>query len=47
MVQVIEIKEDAGAEQWIEFRVYRSGVDPDLVLGRWQHAASVPNGQRG
>src|SRR6266446_4065906 len=47
MVQVIENKEDAGAEECIEFRVYRSKVNPDLVLGGWQHAESVPNGQRG
>jgi hypothetical protein len=47
MVQVIENKEDAGAEECIEFPVYRSKVNPDLVLGGWQHAESVPNGQRG
>ena len=47
MVRVIDNKEEAGLEECIEFRVYRSGASPDLILGEWQHAESVPHGQRG
>jgi hypothetical protein len=42
VVQIIEAKEDAGAQPYIELRVYRSPMDPNRVLGEWQYAESVP-----
>ena len=42
MVQIIEAREDAGAQPYIELRVYRSQMDPDRILGGWQHAECVP-----
>ena len=38
VVAVIEEKEGAGAAQYIEFKVYRSSTDPDLILGSWRFA---------
>lgn len=45
MVQVIETKEHAGAARCIKFKVYRSPVDPRLILGDWQYAESVAGPQ--
>ena len=42
MVAVIEEKEGAGSAQYIEFKVYRSSSDPDLILGSWRLAAGSP-----
>jgi hypothetical protein len=42
MVQVIDRMEDADGARYIHFRVYRtkSPVNPNGILGRWQHAAN-------
>ena len=42
MVQVIDGLEDAAGARYIYFRVYRSKspVNPNRILGRWQHAAN-------
>ena len=42
MVAVIEEKESAGSAQYIEFKVYRSATEPDLILGSWRFAAGSP-----
>src|SRR5215468_5903551 len=42
VVAVIEEKEEAGSAQYIEFKVYRSLTDPDLILGSWQFAVGSP-----
>ena len=42
MVAVIEEKEMAGSAQYIEFKVYRSPTDPDLILGSWRLTAGSP-----
>jgi hypothetical protein len=41
MVQVIDRMEDAGGAECIKFRVYRSTVNPERVLARWQHVFEV------
>jgi hypothetical protein len=41
MVQVIDRIEDAGGAECIEFRPYRSPVDPSRILANWQYGASV------
>jgi hypothetical protein len=38
MVQIIEERQDAGRDDCIEFTVYRSPINPDRILARWQHA---------
>jgi hypothetical protein len=40
MVQVIDRMEDAGGAECIQFRVYRSPCDHNLILASWQHAVS-------
>ena len=42
MVAVIEGKEEAGSAQYIEFKVYRSSADPDLILGSWRLTVGSP-----
>jgi hypothetical protein len=42
VVAVIEEKESAGAARYIEFKVYRSPTDPDLILGSWRFTAGGP-----
>jgi hypothetical protein len=42
VVAVIEEKEGAGSAQYIEFKVYRSSTDPDLILGSWRFAVGSP-----
>ena len=39
MVAVIEDKESAGGAQCIEFKVHRSPIDPNRILGSWRLAA--------
>jgi hypothetical protein len=36
VVAVIDEREECGDARCIEFRVYRSPTDPDLVLGCWR-----------
>jgi hypothetical protein len=36
VVAVVDGKEEAGGARYIEFEVYRSPTDPDLLLGRWR-----------
>ena len=38
MVAVIESKEEASGARYIEFKVYRSETDPNLILGSWRIA---------
>jgi hypothetical protein len=44
VVQVIETKEEAGTQLYIEFLVYRSPTDPHRPLARWQYSESVYSG---
>ena len=41
MVQVIDSMEDAGGAECINFKVYRSPVNPERILASWQHAVEV------
>lgn len=38
MVQIIEERQDGGGDDCIEFNVYRSPINSDRILARWQHA---------
>lgn len=42
VVAVIEEKEEASSAQYIEFKVYRSSTDHDLVLGSWRFTVGSP-----
>ncbi len=44
VVAVIEEEQYAGAAQYIEFKVYHSPTDPDLILGSWRFASGGPSG---
>ena len=41
MVQVIDRIEDAGGAECINFKVYRSRVNPERILASWQYAVEV------
>ena len=45
MVQIIETKEEAGTQLYIEFVVYRSPTDRNRPLARWQDSGSVYSGR--
>jgi hypothetical protein len=47
MVQVIDRLEDADNAECIEFKVRRSPVDPERILGHWQHEKLEPVGPKG
>ena len=39
-MQVIDRSQDAGSDEYIRFRVYRSPRDPNRILANWQHGVS-------
>jgi hypothetical protein len=44
VVAVIEEEQYAGAAQRIEFNVYQSPTDPNLILGSWRLTSGGPAG---